>query len=246
MTPDERGLIQDLFDRMRGMGRIDKDLDAEALIHRAVNAHPDSLYIMVQTVLVQENALAQSEQRMRELEEQVERLSPRQPQAQASGGGSFLGGLFGGSKAAEAPPRGGSVPSYGAAPAGGSPWGNQGGGQAGGYQQGGYQPAPQPVQQAAPARSGGGFLGSAMTTAAGVAGGMLAANAISGMMGGGNHGGGLFGGGAKNDAARHDPAPTPQANTQTAASEELTDEDYDIDTTDDSGGDVGGDDSMDV
>ena len=45
--------------------------------------------------------------------------------------------------------------------------------------------AAQPMQQAAPA-AGGGFMRSAMATAAGVAGGMLAANAISGMLGG-NH-----------------------------------------------------------
>lgn len=246
MTPDERRLIQDLFDRMRGMGRIDKDRDAEALIHQAVNAHPDSLYMLVQTVLVQENALGQSEQRMRELEEENETLRGRQqPQAQGSGGGSFLGGLFGSKPAAQAS----SVPS-----SGGSPWGNRGGVGAGnqsagfqgtsGYQGGGYQPAPQPMPQqaAAPARSGGGFLAGAMTTAAGVAGGMLAADAIRNMMGGSH-------GSSGHDTARHDTPAAAQNNTQTAADDGLTDEDYDIDTAaeDDSGADFGGgDDSMDV
>lgn len=40
------------------------------------------------------------------------------------------------------------------------------------------------MQQAAPQRAGGGFMAQAMTTAAGVAGGMLVANAIGNMMGG--------------------------------------------------------------
>jgi hypothetical protein len=42
-----------------------------------------------------------------------------------------------------------------------------------------------------PAASGGGFLASAMRTATGVAGGLLAANAIESLLGGGR--GGLFG-----------------------------------------------------
>ncbi len=253
MTPDERKLIQDLFDRMRAVGRIDKDTDAEALIHRAVNAHPDSLYILVQTALVQEHALNQSEQRMQDLEQEVAALRAQQPsQPQAAGGGSFLGGLFGGKPAAA---QASAVPSSGS-----SPWGNRGAGagtQSAGFQGnagypqgGGYQPAPvqQPLQQAAPAKSGGGFLAGAMTTAAGVAGGMLAANAIGSMLGGGQ-GGGLFGGG--HNTAKHDQGTTPaaaQPNAQTASDDGLTEEDYEVDTADDTGSDDfgGGDDSMDV
>ena len=60
------------------------------------------------------------------------------------------------------------------------------------YQQGGYQPG---MFQS----GGSGFLGSALTTAAGVAGGVLAADAISSMFSphgyGGGFGGGGFGGG---------------------------------------------------
>lgn len=242
MNADERKLITDLFDRMRGMGRIDKDRDAEALIHQAVNAHPDSLYMMVQTVLIQENALAQSESRMRELEEEIQALQQRQAPAQASsGGGSFLGGLFGGGAGAARPAAGGSVPTFGGggAPARQSPWGAQAGNQSSGFQ--GSSTPQQPMAQPAPARSGGGFLAGAMTTAAGVAGGMLAADAIRNMMGGGSHGAD-----ATKQASTQQPAA--QDNSQTASADNgLTEEDYDIDNADDSGADFGGgDDSMDV
>ena len=196
MTPDERQLISDLFDRMRQQGRIEKDRDAERLISDAVRQTPDAAYLLVQSVLAQEHYLQQAggrieelEGRMRDLEDEIARM---QQQPQKSSGGSFLGGLFGGGRQEPQPvQRSASVPSFGggrggapAAPQGsfgqpGSPWGRQQ------PQQGGYAPqgggfGQQPMAQQ-PAR-GGGFMASALTTAAGVAGGMLAANAISGML----------------------------------------------------------------
>lgn len=188
MTPDERQLIQGLFDRMHQNGPADKDREAESFINQAVRQTPDAAYLLVQSVLAQEHYLQEAgariedlEARMRELED---RLQSQQSQPQKSSGGSFLGGLFGGSKPAPQPqPRASaSVPSFGARPQAGqagSPWGNA----ANAQPQGGY--GQQPMQQQAPA--GGGFMRSALTTAAGVAGGMLAANAIQGMLGGGSN-----------------------------------------------------------
>jgi hypothetical protein len=175
MTPDERQLIIGLFDRMRGLGPVEKDRDAEALINQSVQQLPDAPYMLVQSVLVQEHALQQADQRIRDLEEQVQRLETRASHARpAPSGGSFLGGLFGGPKAeaqAQTTARG-SVPVTGRPSSfGGQPMG---------------APAPSPVGQslaAQPWGGGGGFLGSAMATAAGVAGGMLLADSIRGLMG---------------------------------------------------------------
>jgi uncharacterized protein len=178
MTPEERDLISGLFERMRGMGSIDKDREAEDFIARSVRQTPDAAYMMVQTVLVQENALEQAGDRIEELEDRVRELERGQPRAAAQGGGSFLGGIFGGGRG-QPEERSGSVPvigsrnvppqsDRGSAEPGGSPWG-----QRGAFGQG-----------AQAGRGGGGFLQGAMTTAAGVAGGMLLANTISGMMGG--------------------------------------------------------------
>ena len=177
MSPEERDMIEGVFDRMRSVGRVDKDRDAEALINASVRKIPDSAYMLVQSVLVQQNALEQAEQRIQELEENVAQLEAQQQRSQpapASSGG-FLGGLFGGSKPTLAPePKS-------------SPWGGssvpQVGRQSTGYAgppQGGYNQAP--IQQAPPPAAGGGFMRSAMTTAAGVAGGVLVAGAIGNMM----------------------------------------------------------------
>jgi hypothetical protein len=175
MTPDERQLISGLFDRMRVLDPVEKDRDAEALINQSAREMPDAPYMLVQSVLVQEHALQQADQRVRDLEEQVQRLEAQVAQARTTpASGSFLGGLFGGSKfEPQAQPM-----ARGSVPVTGRPLSGLGGQPMG---------APAPPQwgqtAAAQASAGGGFLRSAMATAAGVAGGMLLADSIRGMMG---------------------------------------------------------------
>ena len=184
MTPDERNMIMGLFDRMRSYGAIEKEGEAETLINAQVRQIPDSAYLLVQSVLVQEQTLSSANDRIKQLEARVRDLETAGGRAQSSSGGSFLGGLFGGGRAAAT-----SVPtSRGIATPPGSPWGQSGGQPAApAMQQPQYQqPQYQQPMQAAP-RAGGGFFAQAMTTAAGVAGGMMAADAIRGMMGGGHH-----------------------------------------------------------
>ena len=176
MTPDERNMITGLFDRMRAQGAIPKEYEAEQLINSQVRQIPDSAYMLVQSVLVGEQTLNATAQRIEELEARIRELESKGSQAS---GGSFLGGLFGGGNKSAAT----SVPTSRPSMPANSPWGNAGaqGGQPQyqqpPMQQGGYAQQP-------PQRAGGGFMAQAMTTAAGVAGGMLAANAISNMMGG--------------------------------------------------------------
>jgi uncharacterized protein len=187
MNAEERQLITDLFDRLRSVGAVDKDRDAESLIISNARQNPDAGYLLVQNVLVQEHLVQQQQQELQAMQARIEELeamvSRQQPQhQQPAGNGGFLGGMFGGRPAAAPAP---SVPVSRQAPAptytqASSPWGNRSAAPQGGqYQQPpAYQPPP---QQAAPG-GGGGFMRSAMGMAAGVAGGMLAANAISNMM----------------------------------------------------------------
>jgi uncharacterized protein len=187
MNAEERQLISDLFERLRNVGQIDKDRDAEALIISCARQNPDAGYLLVQNVLVQEHLVQQQQQelqnmqaRIQELESMVARGQPA-ARTQPAGNGGFLGGMFGGGarQAAPAPqsvPVSRQQPTY-SQPQSSSPWGRSAAPQQGGYQQ---PPAYQPPQQAPAA--GGGFMRSAMGMAAGVAGGMLAANAISNMM----------------------------------------------------------------
>jgi uncharacterized protein len=170
MTPEERQLITSLFDRMRGFGAPEKDREAETLINQSVRANADAPYMLVQSVLVQEQALEAANGRIQDLEDQLRELDDgREPRSR---GGFLSGGLFGGGSAQERRPS--SVPEVGARATPSAydsrqPW---------------SQGAPPPQQSGPPPASGGGFMRSALATAAGVAGGMLVADSIRNMLGG--------------------------------------------------------------
>ncbi len=173
MTPQERQLIAGLFDRMRSYGAPDKDREAEALISQSLRANPDAPYMLVQSVLVQEQALQAANDRVLELEDQL-RATDGGDEPRGSRSSGFLGGYWGGRRGEE--PRS-SVPQVGAratpsAYESRSPW-----------SQGAPQPQP-PQPPPAPASPGGGFLKSALATAAGVAGGMVLADSVRNMLGG--------------------------------------------------------------
>jgi uncharacterized protein len=192
MNAEERHLINDLFERLRAYGAVDKDHEAEQLIIANARSNPDAGYMLVQNVLVQEQVIAQQQQEIDSLKAEL-----AQAQRGAAGGrsGGFLGGaagggggMFGGARGSVPPtnvspmPRQASQPQYAPQPAPASPWGRSAQAQA---------PQQAPMQPQAPAAAGGGgFMRSALGMAAGVAGGMLAANAISNMMRGNNDTGG--------------------------------------------------------
>ncbi|HEY5829029.1 MAG: DUF2076 domain-containing protein [Hyphomicrobiaceae bacterium] len=170
MTPEERQLIAGLFDRMRSYGLPEKDREAEALINQSVRANPDAPYMLVQSVLVQEQALQAANDRVTQLEDELRELRGDARAPARSGG--FLSGVWGGGRREE--PRS-SVPTIGArsAPAA--------------WSQSAPQQQPAQAQQQPTSGGGGGFMKSALATAAGVAGGMLLADSIRSMMTGGAH-----------------------------------------------------------
>jgi hypothetical protein len=180
MNADERQLITQLFERMRNYGAPEKDREADALINQLVRANPDAIYMLVQSVLVQDQALEAANARVRDLEEQLRSMAEgERPRAGRSGG--FLGGYWG-NRGAEQPRA--SVPqvgsratptAYGSRDEGRAPWSQT--------------PPPPQAPPAQPAPSGGGFMRSALATAAGVAGGVLVADSIRNMLGGGAHAG---------------------------------------------------------
>lgn len=193
MTPEERALIDGLFDRMREFENAPRDAEAEALIARRVAMAPHAPYALAQSVLVQEHALQQAHARVQELEVQLQEAETRaQAASQQPAAGGFLGGLFGGGRSS-VPPSGSRL----AGEAGNPTYAQQGYGQPQSYPQQGYpqqgypQGGPQPggpwgqppMQQRG--FGGGGFLQSALATAAGVAGGALLFDGIRNMMSGG-------------------------------------------------------------
>jgi len=188
MTPQERKLIDELFDRLESLENNPRDPDAVAAINEGLERAPNALYPLVQTALVQDEALKRADARIRELEAELGVGAPQQPQQ-----GSFLDSMRDALTGKREQPRG-SVPPVGHAPLPGtpqSPWRNTTGRQDGYAPEPGYGGGPQAGGYGMgqpPGSSGGSFLGTAAATAAGVVGGALLMNSFRGMFGGG-HGG---------------------------------------------------------
>jgi hypothetical protein len=186
MNDQERQIISDIFRRLEGAASQQRDPDAERFIADKMRTQPYAPYAMAQALYVQEEAMKSLNEQLEQLRAENERL-----QQGAGGSGGFLSSLFGGGARQQQP----GVNEFGRGAQGGpgqpqaGPWGGQPqGGQ--GYQQGGY--APQQggpwggAQQQPQAAGGGGFLRGALTTAAGVAGGMVVGNALMNAFSGGH------------------------------------------------------------
>jgi uncharacterized protein len=183
MTSQERKLIDELFDRLASLERNPRDPDAVSAINEGLQRAPNALYPLVQTALVQDEALKRADARIRELEQELD-LEPGEPAKQPG----FLDNMR---DALTGRPQG-SVPSVRRdAPSG--PWRTttaQPGGGYGGAPQApgqGYGQAPMQSPMQGPMSSGGSFLGTAAASAAGVVGGALLMNSFRGMFGGHNN-----------------------------------------------------------
>jgi hypothetical protein len=197
MTNEERDLITQFVGRVAGppaggggfAGSVPQvgaqplppiDPQADALLADLFARYPEARYRITQFAFVQEHAVAAAQNQIKQLQAQIQQLqaqmqapaqaapspwgAPAQPQMAAPPppSRSLLGSLFGSSQPAPQP-----------------------------YPQQAYAPPP---PQYAPGYSpgmfqgsGSGFLGSALRTATGVAGGVLAADALSSLFSGGHH-----------------------------------------------------------
>jgi uncharacterized protein len=205
MTPQERQLVDELFDRLSKVESAPRDPDAANAIAEGLRTAPNAVYALVQTVLLQDEALKRANHRIQELEQ------AHAGEQNQSGGflDSMRDTIFGQSQSRGSVP---NVPppvpnrpvwnsgqvlqqsqspgqydqgpygqgSYGQGSYGQGPYG-QGYGQAGPYGQ--PYGAPQ-----GPFGGGGSFLGTAAATAAGMVGGSLLLNSIRSMMGGQHQG----------------------------------------------------------
>jgi hypothetical protein len=189
MTPQERQMVADLFDRLASLEGERRDPDAERAISEGLGRAPNAVYALVQSVLVQDEALKRANTRIEELEH----AAGSQP---AQGGGfldSMRNVLTG---------RGGSVPSVRPGGQGSSgAWGPRPDAPPPGYPPQGYQQQPGYPPQGYPQApggmmggQGGSFLGTAAATVAGVVGGAMLLNGIRSAFGGGA-GHQAFGGG---------------------------------------------------
>ena len=200
MTNEERDLIAQFIQRVAGTpvrapGSVPStlpaqqaqppvDREADAFIAELMQRHPEARYRLTQMAFVQEHALAEAQNTINRLQWELEQARAQQgygqqgyAQPQGPGGSPWgaaaasqqpqpsrglFGGLFGGRQSAPPPP---PQPRYMPPP----------------------QPAYAPGYQPGMFQQGGGsgFLGSALTTAAGVAGGMVVGNMLMNAFSGG-------------------------------------------------------------
>lgn len=186
MTAQEQQMIDGLIQRIRSTQVQDKDVDAERYLQQGLAGSPDALYILAQTVLVQQYGLQQAQQQIQQMQAA---LDEARQHVQQSGGGGFLSKIFGGGSGQQYQqqqpyqqqppyqPVNAGYPPQGYAPQG---YPQQGYGGPGYGQPAGYG-------------GGGGFLRGAMQTAAGVAMGEMAFESMESLFhgfGGEGHGGG--------------------------------------------------------
>ncbi len=201
MTNEERDLITSFVQRVGGRpaagggfagsvpvagqpGLPPVDPQADALLADLFARYPEARYRITQLAFVQEHALAQATNQINQLQAALQQAQAQaqaaaqaapaaapspwgQPASAPQPSRGILGSLFGGSQ--PQPPQYAPQPQYAQPMMAPPPQ------YAPGYQPGMFQ------------RSGSGFLGSALTTAAGVAGGMVAANALTSLFSGGGH-----------------------------------------------------------
>ena len=198
MNADESKLIADFIQRVGGTpaagfttGSVPStvpatalppiDKEADTLIATLFARYPEARYRITQMAFLQEHALAEAQNLITRLQWELQnakaQAAPPQP-AQPSPWGAaaqqaapapapargMFGGMFGGGQQAAPPPQ---QPQYAPQPQPQPQY-------APGYQQGMFQP------------QGTGFLGSALRTAAGVAGGVVAGNMLMNMFSGGH------------------------------------------------------------
>lgn len=230
MNEQERQVIDDIFRRLEQVANQPRDPEAERYIADRLRQQPYAPYAMAQAIVVQEQALANLSEQVEQLHAELESLQ-RRPQ------GGIFGGLFGGGARPE-PSR----------PPGASPWGRPDPGYAPpGYAPPGYaaQQAPAPGGSGGPwgQRGGGGFLQTAMSTAAGVAGGMMIANALSHAFGGESGAASAqgFGGLGGSDSARADAGQGSYGGITDSLYQNAADEGSANDPGDDFNGDSGDD-----
>ena len=183
MNSEEQTLIDGLFSRLQQAetDSAPRDAQAEARIKEHLTRQPAAGYFMTQAILVQEAAIKSLDEQNKKLTAQVQQLQAELQQAKAqttapapSSGGS-LSSIFGGGNRDPQP-----------APVQSAPVSNGGGWREPARPSFNSQPPQQnfgaPPQNYAPpqqAAAGSSFLGGALKTAAGVAGGVMLAQGIS-------------------------------------------------------------------
>ncbi|MEG1040134.1 MAG: DUF2076 domain-containing protein [Pseudomonas sp.] len=176
MNSEEQTLIDGLFGRLRQAEdpAAPRDAQAQARITEHLQQQPAAPYYMAQAILVQEAALKRLDEQNKQLQAELKQAKAQVAATTSNSSGGFLSNIFG---SGTRDPQPAQAPAPASAPG------------AGGWRDSarGFNPTAAAAQQGfnaapaqAPARSGtSSFLGGALQTAAGVAGGVMLAQGIS-------------------------------------------------------------------
>lgn len=201
MTSQEESMLNSLVERVNSTQLSEKDTAAESLLARGFSNNPDAVYVLAQSVLVQNIALEQAKSQLTQAQQQIQQLQEQAPQQPAKAT-SFLGGLFGHRDPQPPAQQSGYQPVY--SPQGQPEYQTPYNPAPSPYQGQAYPPPPQypPQQQYAPPQYAASqqyappqyvaappqqpsFLRGAAQTAAGVAAGALAFEGVESLLHGG-------------------------------------------------------------
>ncbi|MDD2046900.1 DUF2076 domain-containing protein [Pseudomonas putida] len=175
MNSEEQTLIDGLFGRLRQAEdpNVPRDAQAQARITEHLQQQPAAPYYMAQAILVQEAALKRLDEQNKQLQAELNQAKAQVAATTPSNSGRFLSSIFGSGTRDPQP-----QPQAPASAASGGGWRepSRSFNQPGVAAQQGFNAAPAQT----PARGGASsFLGGALQTAAGVAGGVMLAQGIS-------------------------------------------------------------------
>jgi hypothetical protein len=160
MTPQERQLVDELFEKLARLEASPRDPDAESAIAEGLRRAPHALYPLVQTVLVQDEALRRADARIRELGGETQEVASESfldSMRAVFGGRTSRGSVPSVRQGIPVPPVSGGDPRFANAA---------------------------PMQNAAtPGQGGSSFLGTAAAAAAGYIGGAMLMNSIGSLFG---------------------------------------------------------------
>ncbi|MGI4848560.1 MAG: DUF2076 domain-containing protein [Janthinobacterium lividum] len=194
MTPQENDALNALLGQLTQVSGVVKDPQADRLIQSAAAQQPDALYLLVQRVMLLDQALGAAKQQAATLQQQLDALQAQaQAQAPAAADKSFLDANAWGNGARSAAPLRAAAQEVSVT---GRPLGVPGGPGGAGAMPGNQPPYASPAQgyeaPVAPqprggflSGAGGSMLGTMAATAAGVAGGAFLFQGIGSLLG--NH-----------------------------------------------------------
>ncbi|MHC8379280.1 DUF2076 domain-containing protein [Pseudomonas sp. MDT1-16] len=182
MNSEEQTLIDGLFSRLQQAetDSAPRDAQAEARIKEHLTRQPAAGYFMTQAILVQEAAIKSLDEQNKQLAQQIQQLQAELQQAKAqpavpATSGGFLSSIFGGGSRDSQP-----APTQSPPASSGGGWREPAGPSFNSQPpQQNFGSAPPQQNDAAQQPAGSGFLGGALKTAAGVAGGVMLAQGIS-------------------------------------------------------------------